>query len=288
MTEPLVSIVIPTYNRLLSLAELAEALSRQTFQDFEVIIVNDCGEKVDIIKELYPNLKINILEMEQNSKHVHARNKGVLHAHGEFIMLIDDDDLIVPAHIETMLAEIRDYDLVYSDVEIVNYRMENHVRVPVKRFLFAYDMDLKKMRRFSTYVSSGCLYRREIHKTLGLFDSDVYNYWDWDFFLRVSGKYRVKRVAKAGVLYDFSDSNNNQSKVPQSRRFYLDKLAEKHQLGALPTENFFTLLTQHEVMQRKAESQIVWDGKPIISKLALQLERAAAEKSSTVDSQIHL
>ncbi|NRD76768.1 glycosyltransferase [Bacillus sp. BRMEA1] len=271
MAEPLVSIVIPTYNRLLQLAELADALSRQSFQDFEVIIVNDFGEKVDGIKELYPNLNISIVEMEQNSKHVHARNKGVLDASGEFIMLIDDDDLILPKHLETMLAEIHGYDLVYSDVEIVNFRMENHVRVPADRFLFAYDMDLQAMRRFSTFVSSGCLYRREIHQTLGLFDTDVYNYWDWDFFLRVSEQYRVKRVPIAGVLYDFSDTNNNQSKVPSSRRFYLDKLVEKHNLGDRPTENFFTLLNQPEVVRRKAESQIVWDGQPFVSKLTLQL-----------------
>lgn len=286
MSRPLVSVVIPTYNRLLLLSELMEALSRQTFQDFEVIIVNDCGEKVDIIKDLYPNLQIIILEMEQNSKHVHARNKGVLNASGEFIMLIDDDDLIVPTHIETMLAEIHDCDFVYSDVEIVKYRMEHHVRVPVERFLFAYEMDLQAMRRFSTYVSSGCLYRRSIHTTLGLFDAGVYNYWDWDFFLRVSEQHRVKRVETAGVLYDFSDSNNNQSKVPASRRFFLDKLAQKHHLGALPTENFFTLLNQPEVMQRKAASQIVWDGKPIMSKLTVQLEGVLTEKPMASDSQL--
>jgi glycosyltransferase involved in cell wall biosynthesis len=274
MSQPFVSIIIPTYNRLLFLAELVEALSRQTFQDFEVIIINDGGENVDIVKELYPHLNIVIIEMEKNSYHVHARNKGVMSAKGELIMLIDDDDLIVPTHIETMLTELKSSDLIYSDVEIVNYQLKNNVRMPINRFLFAYKMDLQAMRSFSTFVPSGCLYRRELHKTVGLFDAEVHHYWDWDFFLRVSDKYRVNRVPTAGVLYDFSDSNHNQSKnLSSSRQVYLDRLSEKHNLGPLPTENFFTLLNQPAIKQRRAESNIVWDGEPIASKLALKMNK---------------
>lgn len=269
MTQPKVSVVIPTYNRLMLLGELIEALSRQTFQDFEVIIVNDAGESVDILKEVYPNLSIIIVEMEENSKHVHARNQALERASGELIMLIDDDDLIVPTHMETMVNAIQGYDLVYSDVEIVHFQVENGVRTPANRFMFAYEMNLEAMKKFSTFVSSGSLYRREIHNDLGLFDPDVHNYWDWDFFLRVAEKYQVNRVPTAGVLYDFSDANNNQSKdhSSASRRFYLDALAKKHNLGKLPTKNFFTLLEEPEVKQRSTESKQIWDGEPFISKL---------------------
>ncbi len=268
MKKPLVSVVIPTYNRLLLLAELAEMLNRQTFRDFEVIIVNDGGEKVEVIRELYPNLSIVIVDLEKNSRHIFARNQGVLEAKGEYIMLIDDDDLIVPDHIERMVNEIPGYDLVYSDVEIVKFQLENGVRVPVDRFIFAYHLDLKAMRSFSTFVSSGCLYRRDLHEKIGLFDTEMHNYWDWDFFLRVSDAGRVNRVPAAGALYDFSDFNSNQSKdLSSSRKFYLEKLSEKHNLGTLPIENFFTLLNQPSVMQRKAETKILWDGEPIISKL---------------------
>lgn len=262
-----ISIIIPTYNRLYRLGELIEALSIQTFKDFEVIIVNDCGEHVDRIKNLYSSLKIKIINMAENRYHVHARNEGVLNATGDYIMLIDDDDLIVPNHLETMLGYIDGYDLVYSDVEIVKYKMRGKVRVPIERSLFAYNLNLKAMRRFSTFVPSGCLYRRSMHQDIGLFDPEVHNYWDWDFFLRVSDSYRVNRVPIAGVLYDFSDYNNNQSKNLLAMRQYLDKLSTKHHLGYLPTKNFFLLLNEPEVKKREAESKIVWNGSPFISKL---------------------
>lgn len=270
MNHPVASIIIPTYNRLILLTELIESLNRQTFQDFEVIIINDGGEKIDIVQELYPHLLINILETAENKGHVHARNDGLMRAKGEFIMLIDDDDLIVPTHIETMLCEIKEYDFVYSDVEIVNYQIENNVRIMKSRTLFAYELDLEAMRRFSSFVPSGCLYRRELHKSLGLFDTEMHHYWDWDFFLRVADKYRVKRAAAAGVLYDFSDENNNLSKSTSSKRIFLDKLAEKHGLGYLPTKNFQELLNEPEVRKRKAASKILWDGRPFASRLALR------------------
>lgn len=131
------------------------------------------------------------------------------------------------------------------------------------------------MRKFSTFVSSGSLYRSSLHKTIGLFDTEVYHYWDWDFFLRVSDERRVNRVPSAGVLYDFSDSSSNQSKNLSSMRSFLDRLSEKHNLGYIPTKNFFLLLDGPAVKQRESNSKILWDGKPFISKLVFQLEENA-------------
>ncbi|MEB3102578.1 glycosyltransferase family 2 protein [Ferviditalea candida] len=267
MGAPCVSIIVPTYNRLGTLAELAESLSRQTFQDFEVILVNDGGEKVDLIQTLYPHLNITILDLPMNHKHVYARNQGVLQARGEFIMLMDDDDLLVPSHIERMVNEMNDCEFAYSDVEIINYRLENGSRIPIARTLFAYELDLEEMRRFSTYVPSGSLYRRELHEIVGLFDTEVLHYWDWDFFLRVAETHRVKRVPVAGVLYEYSDESSNQSKNFASKRRCLERFGQKHGLGVLANTNFFLLLDEPEVNKRKSESRIVWDGSPVISKL---------------------
>lgn len=268
MQQPLVSVVIPTYNRRHSLCECLEALSRQTYSPFEVVIVNDHGEEIDFVKELYPELTIKIVDMESNRKHVHARNRGIEHASGEFIMLCDDDDMIMPDHMERMVREIQGYDLVYSDVEIFDYRVEHNTRIPTQRFLFAYEYELEAMKKFSTFVPSGCLYRRKLHHTIGRFDAEVYHYWDWDFFLRVAAQHRVARVPVAGVLYAFSDFGNHLSGALEDMSPYLKRLCEKHQLGELPVKNFFLLLKEPDVRKRQTVSRIVWDGHPVISRLA--------------------
>jgi glycosyltransferase involved in cell wall biosynthesis len=267
---PLVTVLTPTYNRMNELAELLESLSRQTYKRIQIVIVNDNGPSVAPVCALYPELDIRVVDMDRNVKHVRARNRGLQEAEGELIMPCDDDDLLVPTHIETMVRELGDYDLAYSDAEIVEFADDGGTRIPVSRLVFAYDYDPEAMRRFSTYVPSGSLYRKRLHEELGPFDEDVYHYWDWDFFLRVSERHRVKRVPTAGVLYAFAQSGTNLSGQLEDMRPYLDRLSEKHGLGHLPTKNFFLLLEEPDVKSRRADTTIVWDGIPFRSRLHAQ------------------
>jgi len=268
VSRPQVSVIIPTYNRKYALGELLESLARQSVQEFEVIVINDDGEPVDQLKENFSELELKFINLKVNQCHVHARNEGISHAKGEFIMLCDDDDLVTPNHLERMLEEIKDADLVYSDVEMVEYKWEGTQRVPLNRIVFAYEFDKEFMRKFSTYVSSGCLYRRSLHNRIGLFDVEMNNYWDWDFILRVLEGFKVKRVAIASVLYAFSSNGDNQSlNLSEKRNQYLKRLCDKHHLGYLPQKNFFTLLEEPEVMAKIAQTQRVWDGEKILSRL---------------------
>ncbi|MFZ3589010.1 glycosyltransferase family 2 protein [Bacillus sp. DJP31] len=266
----MISVLIPTYNRLNKLAELMESLHRQTYQNFEILIVNDCGISVKKVVDLYSHLQISVRNLAENSKQVHARNVGLAQAKGDYILLCDDDDLLLPDHLERSLTALDGYDLVYSDVEIVGFSVVKGTRMPMNRLLFAYEHDLEAMKKFSTFVSSGCLYRKSIHDTIGDFDVNVHNYWDWDFFLRVSIQFRVKRLPRASVLYEFSALETNESKhLDGKRNAYLSRFCEKHGLGELPQENFFTLLERPEMVKRKASSEVLWDGQPFVSRLVM-------------------
>ncbi|MEW5322077.1 glycosyltransferase family 2 protein [Geobacillus thermoleovorans] len=269
--RPSVSVVIPTYNRLYPLAELLESLSRQTYKPSEVIIVNDGGEPVHDVAALYPELDIRVIDRCDNEGHVAARNEGVKAARSELIMLCDDDDLVLPCHLERMVAALEHADFAYADAEIVRYRMENNQRIPTARFLFAYEYDLEAMRTFSTYVPSGSLYRKSLHEEIGCFDRAVHHYWDWDFFLRAAAVCRVTRVAAATVLYAFSPDGDNVSRqLDDKRRQYLRRLCEKHGLGELPVKNFWLLLDEPDVAKRRADSEVIWDGQPVVSRFWAQ------------------
>lgn len=269
--HPFVSVVIPTYNRPYPLAELLEALSRQTYRHFEVVIVNDGGAPVHDVIALYPELAIRLLDSGGNRGQVAARNIGVQEARGDLIMLCDDDDLVLPCHLERMVTALRDADFAYADAEIVEYRVEHHQRIPASRFLFAYECDLEAMRTFSTYVPSGSVYRKALHDNIGYFDPSVHHYWDWDFFLRAAAACRVTRVAAATVLYAFSaDGDNVSRQLGDKRRQYLRRLCEKHGLGDLPVKNFWLLLDEPEVAKRRAKSEVIWDGQPVVSRFWAQ------------------
>ena len=274
MNAPLISVIIPTYNRPVALAELLESLSRQTYANFETIIVNDAGCAVDEVAALYPELRIRLTRTPGNSGHVAARIHGLELARGPYIMLCDDDDLLLPGHMELMLHHLHDgeYDLVYCDAEIVELREaadgKSRIPVPSSRRLFAYRLDAEGMRTFSTFIPSGCLYDKSLHDRIGAFDPSMHHYWDWDFMLRALAQARVGRVPVASVLYAFANAGGNQSGDLGDMRQYLDRLADKHALGELPVKNFFLLLEEPAIRSRAADSFIVWDGAPIISRRA--------------------
>ncbi|HWO76585.1 MAG TPA: glycosyltransferase [Bacillus sp. (in: firmicutes)] len=266
MKKPLVSVIIPTYNRLGPLSELVESLSRQTLQDFEIIIVNDRGERVDRIPILYPELHIKQITPSQKLHHVGCRNEGLAHAEGTFIMLCDDDDFVVPDHVERMVSAIQDADFVYTDVEMVDFIADNGVRYPQSRTIFAYELDRELIRKFNPYISSGSMYRKEIHKRIGSFDEEVHSYWDWDFFLQViNNGFTVKKLPVASTIYAFTPNGGNISaELNERRQVYLQRFSDKHQLGSLSQENFWTMMEHPFVKSKRAQSKIVWDGKPVI------------------------
>jgi glycosyltransferase involved in cell wall biosynthesis len=262
-----VSVLIPTYNRPHTLAEALESILRQTTHPEEIIVVNDAGHSVNEVAVLYSELNIKVVDMPANCGHVAVRNTGLDYVTQPWIMLLDDDDLILSDHLETLWSHSDDADFIYADAEVFDYKIDGHTRVPIARKLFAYTFDSGLMRKFNTIISSGALYRRSLHEKLGRFDEQVNNYWDWDWCLRVAEVARVKRVARATTLYAFSANGDNVSaNLNERRNRIFSAFCAKHQLGELPMMNFFLMLEQPELKAYESLSETVWDGQPIYTR----------------------
>ena len=112
---PKFSIIIPVYNVEQYIKECLESLKKQTYQDFEVIIVND-GTKdnsMEIVKE-YPYKVIN----QTNQGLSIARNTGVKHAKGEYIIFLDSDDYLEP---NTML---KIFEVLDNNQDVVRFQIK--------------------------------------------------------------------------------------------------------------------------------------------------------------------
>jgi len=261
--KPTVSVIIPTYNRKEELRELLLALTLQTRQDFEVILYNDAGDDVSAVVRECPGLSITLINATTNSGHVRARNVALGSAQGLYVMPIDDDDLILPTHIESLVKVMDEADLAYTDAEVVVWRKTGYGRVPLGRHPFAFEFNRNLLREWNTIIPSGILYRRELHEVLGLFDEEVADYWDWDFILRVTSTHAVIRVASASVLYAIDEDGGNASANPAAMGGNLVKLCEKHGLGELPSSNFLLMTVDERLHSFRRMTSIVWDGKPI-------------------------
>lgn len=103
MTSPEISVVIPSYRGGSLLAEAIESVLVQSFQDFEIVLVDNNADpetKAIILRYMkeYPNRIRVFLETEQGV--CSARNRGILESYGNYIALLDDDDMMTPDRLE--------------------------------------------------------------------------------------------------------------------------------------------------------------------------------------------
>ena len=97
MKKDLVSIILPVYNCEKYIKQTIESVINQTYQNFELLILNDCStdKSLEEIKNATKNIqeKTQIFNLKQNSGAATARNFALEHAQGEFIAYLDGDDL---------------------------------------------------------------------------------------------------------------------------------------------------------------------------------------------------
>ncbi|HVP10337.1 MAG TPA: glycosyltransferase [Phycisphaerae bacterium] len=105
MNEPAVSIIIPTYNRVRLLREALDSVSRQTFRDFEVIVVDDGStENVAAVAADHPT-RPTVLRQQRKGPAA-ARNRGIQAARGAILAFLDSDDLWLPEKLERFIAAL--------------------------------------------------------------------------------------------------------------------------------------------------------------------------------------
>lgn len=120
----MVSVIIPTYNRANYIDRAIRSVLNQTYQDFEIIVVDD-NEPNSLSRDLleekmkkYEKIsKIRYIQHEKNKNGAVARNTGIKVAKGEYITFLDDDDYFLPKRLEIMIKELENnssFDCAYS------------------------------------------------------------------------------------------------------------------------------------------------------------------------------
>ncbi len=109
--NPKVSIIIPLYNSEEYIKECLESIVNQTYNNFEVIIVDDgsTDNSVNIVETFRKKLEINLIK-QTNSGASSARNNALNHVRGKYIVFIDSDDILAPTGLENLYTTITKYN----------------------------------------------------------------------------------------------------------------------------------------------------------------------------------
>ena len=103
--SPLVTVVIPSYNRIKFLEQALQSVFRQTLEDYEVVVINDGSSDSDYFNHDYID-KIHQINLETNQKNLHGfgpgaiRNFGNIKSNTKYIAFLDDDDVWMPQKLE--------------------------------------------------------------------------------------------------------------------------------------------------------------------------------------------
>jgi len=217
--QPLVSVIVPTYNRPDGLRQALESIAAQTYQNIEALVVNDAGEDVSaVIEEFKSRLTINYLVHKQNKDLAGARNTGLKHAAGDYVAYLDDDDVFFPNHIEEALRILTNsgYEVVYSDAFRFHQEEENGVYV-TKHMDIPYSVDFDAERILKGNIAPVLTYvhARSCVDKAGYFDESLHTHEDWDFFIRLSRHYPFYHNKKITCAFSW---RYDASKMTGSRR----------------------------------------------------------------------
>lgn len=229
--KPLISVVVPCYNHGQYVDEAVDSVLNQTYQNFEIIIVNDgsTDEETNKILANYNKPKTRVLTTS-NQGLPSARNNGIKEANGEFILPLDADDKIHPEYLERTLKIIQENEnigIVYGKTEFFGDKT-GVWDLP--------EFTLKEMLLRNLIVCTSLLRRSDWEKVGGFNKNMIYGFEDHDFWLsilelgrevrfipEVMFYYRKVESAK-GRAHSVADITGSQEKILYSFR----TLAKNH------------------------------------------------------------
>ncbi len=216
MPSPLVSVVIPSFNRLQFTVRAIESVLDQTFCDYEVIVVDNgsTDDSATYIARHY-GTSIRLVRLHTNQGRSIPRNVGVQEARGPFIAFLDSDDLWLPNKLELQLPVLErdpNVGLVHSFSEVISdagnrMRRETGRRLRLHRDAIRRGYTYEQMSFRCVLFTSTILVRKKILEAVGGYDTNMPILEDWDLYLRLSLVAEICAVEEVLVSYRQHDAH---------------------------------------------------------------------------------
>ena len=203
-SSPLVSVIITTYNRKSLLPYAIQSVLNQTYSNYEIIVVNDYGEDVFEVVESFKANNIKYLSHLKNLGLPFARNTGIKASKGEIICYLDDDDLFLPLHLETLIKVFNKHDdisIVYTEAKYVNEIITEGQRKTVsEKDIYIGNKYAFTKLMIRNYIPINCIsHRKYTLEKVGLFDENIKSHEDWDFLIRFAKNYHFYYINQVTV-----------------------------------------------------------------------------------------
>lgn len=198
---PKVSVLMPVYNGEQFLREAIESILKQTFGDFEFLIIDDgsTDNSADIVQS-YNDRRIRLLSNEQNAGITESLNRGIMEAKGEFICRMDADDVSLPERLETQLNYLEENrDVVMTGTWTIRIDEQGH-RQEVEQYPVRHQEILRTIFVHNPFAHGTMMLRRNIVQQVGTYDARFLHNEDYDLWLRIAARYTTANIPEPLVL----------------------------------------------------------------------------------------
>jgi len=241
---PLVSVVVPAHKAEKYLSDTIESVLAQTYQAFEIIIVDDAspdgtGDLADILAK--KDERISVIHHPENKLRSGALNTGIAAAKGTYISILDADDLYRADKLEKQVAYLEEHpkvEMVYGDFEMWREGEEKKVLVSATpttedchaRLVEATGKEKGVIFARGFIPSCSPLIRRSVFETIH-FDESMRNMEDLDMWLQFFGA-DFSAVRLPFVTYTYRLHEHQKSRDPKRREEAMARIREKIRSGA--------------------------------------------------------
>lgn len=201
----MVSVVIPTYGRPQKLVDAVESVLRQTYEFFEIIVVDDNGRntpnqiETERTINTYSDKRLIYIIHEKNKGGCAARNTGISLSNGEYVAFLDDDDVWSAEYISNMIAMFKSPDIgaVYCDY----YESDgDYTWTKLRKIYYEGNVYKNILRGWCPISTSLVLVKKSVIVEAGGFDEELKSFQDYDMWLRISQKYNFVYCDKKLII----------------------------------------------------------------------------------------
>jgi len=249
--KPLVSVIVPTYNRPDSLPEALDSIVKQTFENIEVIVVNDGGCDVqNAIEAASENVDLTYVRHPNNKGLPATRNTGIRKARGKYISYLDDDDILYPDHIQTLtdFLDTTAYHVAYTDAYRILQEKRNGTYITLaKEIYYSQDFNRDYFLVASYIAVQTIMHEKACFEKTGYFDESLTTHQDLDMWIRLSHNYEFAHIPK--VTSEFKEKNDGISITSSDklrRLTNLELIYKRYSKWASPKVRYL----QRRVLQR--------------------------------------
>jgi glycosyltransferase involved in cell wall biosynthesis len=222
------SVIIPTFKRVNLLQRALESVRAQTYQNYEIVVINDNFEDKEDIDKLASGFdKIKVIHHPVSKGGNAARNSGILNSSGDIIAFLDDDDLWLPEKLNMHLKQHQQnpaFGLVYS----ASLNVFSSPLFKNKTSFAPLPSNVMEAMGKAEFCprSSSVTIKRECVEKCGLFDENLVNLQDWDYWFRIAHFFEFSSIPAILVHYQ-EHLGDRTSRNEHKRRMGLDQICNK-------------------------------------------------------------